>query len=291
LSIAGLLISNFGFLSSYAVDEQNEHFKSSYSKMTVDSENPFTVQTERHLYKPGDDIKIEGIIWSGLIIELGGVNQVTVQILGDKDNVLNTTKTQVNSDGQYDAELTLPDNAGQGAYTMDGKINVSEDVLNSMTLKTQASIQSSSKFVVAKPNPFSINADGKNFIVIMASNSEVSNLQFDEQAKKLTFTVSGETGTNGVTDITIPKSLLNGNMNVMIDGQIMSQDDVIEASDTQDETTLEINYHHSTHIIEVVGTNAVPEFPFSIMVMSVAISLLLVFVSIRQRLLKALYEL
>jgi len=58
----------------------------------------------------------------------------------------------------------------------------------------------------------------------------------------------------------------------MIDGQMISQDNVIETADTQDETTLEINYHHSTHIIDVTGTNAVPEFPISIIVLTVAIA-------------------
>ncbi len=286
ISIAGLLISNFGIISVYAADEQNGQFKSSYSKMAVDSGNSFTVTTEKHLYKPGDDIKIEGSIWSGLITELGGVNQVTVQVSDDKDNVLNNTKTQVNSDGQYDAELILPDIAEQGTYTINAKLNISEDVLSSMTLKTQASVQSSSKFVVAKPTLFSINADGKNFNLMIASSSKISDLQFNVQAKKISFTVSGETGTDGITDIIIPKTLLSDVVSVMIDGQSTSQSDVIETGNIQNETALEINYHQSTHTIEVVGTNAVPEFPTSVMVLVVATASILAVSSINKNHLK-----
>jgi len=57
----------------------------------------------------------------------------------------------------------------------------------------------------------------------------------------------------------------------MIDGQVMSQNDVIETADTQDDTTLEINYHHSSHVIDVVGTNAAPEFPVSTVIITVAV--------------------
>lgn len=284
LLITALFLFNFGFVSVFADNEQTKQFKSSYSKMSMDSENSLTIQVQKHLYKPGDGIKIEGSIWSGLIAELGGVNLVTVQVLDGKDGIVGNVKAQVTSDGQYDTEFTLPVSAENGTYSINAKIQVGNSVLNSLTLKTQGSLQSSTKFVVANPNTFSINAEGKNFDVTIASNSEVSNLQFNEQAKKLTFTVAGETGTKGVADIIIPKSLLSGGMSVMIDGHMMSQNDVIETADTQDGTTLEINYNHSTHTIEVTGTNAVPEFPNSIMVMSVVISILVIFVLSRQRL-------
>ncbi|HMK32610.1 MAG TPA: MG2 domain-containing protein [Nitrosopumilaceae archaeon] len=286
LLVLGFFFFNFGFISAFADNEQTGQFKSSYSKLSIDSENPFTMQTQKHLYKPGDGIKIEGSIWSGLITELGGVNLVTVQVLDSKDSVVGNTKAQVTIDGQYSTEFTLPASAENGTYTINAKIEVSDSVLSSLTLKTQGSLQSSTKFVVANSNTFSIKSEGKNFDVTIASNSQVSNLQFNEQAKNLTFIVSGETGTKGVTDIIIPKSLLSGDMNVMIDGHMISQNDVIETADTQDGTTLEINYNHSTHTIEVTGTNAVPEFPTSIMTMFVAISMFVIFVSSRRHILK-----
>jgi len=280
LFITALFLFNSGFVSVFADNGQTEQFKSFYSKMSMDSENSFTIQTQKHLYKPGDGIKIEGSIWSGLIAQLGGVNQVTAQVLDSKDSVVGNAKAQVTSDGQYDTEFTLPASAENGTYTINTKIEVSDSVINSLTLKTQGSLQSSTNFVVANPNTFSIKAEGNNFDVTIASNSVVSNLQFNEQAKKLTFTVSGETGTKGVADITIPKSLLGGGMNVMIDGHMMSQDDVIETADTQDGITLEINYNHSTHTIEVTGTNAVPEFgPLASIILVTAILLIIAFSS------------
>ncbi|HEV2193716.1 MAG TPA: MG2 domain-containing protein [Nitrosopumilaceae archaeon] len=245
---------------SNAQAQYHENYKSSYEKISANSENSFTVETDKHLYKPGDNIKIEGSIWSGLITELGGANLISIQVLDNNGTIVNDGKIQVNGNGQYNTQFTLSDNARNGAYTINAKIDVSANLVGSLTLKTQGNLQSSAKFVVVSPNAFAVKAEGKDFDVKLASNSNVSNLQFDEQGKKISFTVSGETGTKGTTDITIPKSLLSGNISVMIDGQVMSQADVIETADTQDETTLEINYHHSTHTIEIVGTNAVPEF-------------------------------
>jgi predicted secreted protein with PEFG-CTERM motif len=240
--------------------EYHENYKSSYNKMSTDSENSFIIETDKHLYKPGDDVKIEGSVWSGLVTELGGVNLISIQVLDNNGTIVNDGKAQVSGDGQYSTDFTLPDNARTGTYAINAKIDVSADLIGSLTLKAQANLQSSTNFVVVSPNTFAVKVEGKDFDVKLASNSNVTNLQFDEQAKKISFTVSGETGTKGTTDITIPKLLLSGNISVMIDGQVMSQADVIETANTQDETTFEINYHHSTHTIEIVGTNAIPEF-------------------------------
>lgn len=105
----------------------------------------------------------------------------------------------------------------------------------------------------------------------------MANLQYlTKSQKKVSFTVEGETGTKGVTQITIPKAVLSGQLTVFVDGTRLESDsdDVIVTSDTESETTLEISYHHSTHTIDVVGTQAVPEFPVSMLVMAIAVGLM-----------------
>src|SRR5574337_1153389 len=225
------------------------------------SDEEFTVQSQKHLYKPGDDVTIQGSIWSDLMTSLGNVNTVSIQVKDNVGNVVYDGKGQVGANGDYTTQFQLPSDAKNGAYTVDVSADVSSDVLGSLALKTKAALDSSTKFVVVSLNTMSVKSEGHDFDVQVASNStSVINLNFDEKNKQLSFTVQGDTGTKGVTEITIPKSLLSGDLTVMIDGQAMAQSDVVETASTDTATTLELNYHHSTHQIDIVGTNAVPEF-------------------------------
>ena len=241
--------------------ESHGHYKNTYEKISANSDDEFTVQSQKHLYKPGDNVTIQGSLWSDLMTSLGNVNTISIHVKDNDGNVVYDGKEQMDASGDYAIQFQLPSDAKKGAYTVDVNADVSADVLGSLALKTKAALDSSTKFVVVSPNSMSVKAEGHDFDVQVASNStSVSNLNFDEQNKKLSFTVQGDTGTKGVTEITIPKSLLSGDLTVMIDGQAMAQSDVVETASTDTETTLELNYHHSTHQIDIVGTNAVPEF-------------------------------
>src|SRR5262245_6305955 len=87
------------------------------------------------------------------------------------------------------------------------------------------------------------------------------------------FHVEGKTCTRGVTQVTVPKAMLSGEMTVMIDGRAVSSDsnDVIVTSNTSAETTFEINYAHSEHEMAVTETNVAPEFPLASVVMAGAV--------------------
>lgn len=273
--------------NSHASSNESEphgHYKNNYEKISANSDDEFTVQPQKHLYKPGDNVTIQGSIWSDLMTSLGNVNTVSIKVKDNDGNVVYDGKGQVDASGDYTAQFQLPSDAKKGAYTVDVNADVSADVLGSLTLKTKAALDSSTKFVVVSPNSMSVKAEGHDFDVQVASNSTtVSNLNFDEQNKKLSFTVQGDTGTKGVTEITIPKSLLSGDLTVMIDGQAMAQSDVVETASTDTETTLELNYHHSTHQIDIVGTNAVPEFSSVASLVLVASVLAVVVLSSRVR--------
>ncbi|MEO9277107.1 MAG: MG2 domain-containing protein [Nitrososphaera sp.] len=271
-------------VESHGEAESHGHYAMSYEKMSASSDDTITIQTERHLYKPGDQVTIEGSFWSNLVSTVGGINTVSVQVTDNNGTVVYTGKGQVNAEGDYSASFQLPSDAKNGAYKVDIKADVNSDVLNSLPIKMQAGIDSSTKFVVISPNAWAVKAEGKDFQVNIASNSSVTNLHFDGQNKKLSFTVQGETGTKGVTQVTIPKSMLSGDLTVMIDGQAMAQSDVVETADTSDSTTLELNYHHSTHTIDIVGTNSVPEFPLASIILVAGISSLILVYNIKPKL-------
>ncbi len=253
--------------------------KSSYQKMTLDSKNSFVIDAKQHLYNPGDKVQLEGSIWSSLISQIGGVDSVKIQVVDNKGAIVYDDDVKVSNDGTYSASFVLPADSQKGAYTIKSNIDVSADLVDTLTIDAKSNLQTSSKFVVANGVAFVVTEEGKSFDVNIASNSKIDNFEFKKDQKKVTFTVDGESGTQGVTKITVPKAMLSGEMSVMIDGKIASSDDVIVTTDTEEDTTLAINYHHSMHIIDITGTNVVPEFPQSLIIVLVAGSIVAVIFS------------
>jgi hypothetical protein len=250
-------------------------YKPSYLKERADERMPFTAHTEKHLYKPGDQVRVEGSIWSSLIDDIGG--DVTIVMLNVTDNKGNATvdqeEVEVDGNGGFSATFALPEDAELGSYSLDAMIEVEASVLDTLSANIKSKLDTSARFEVVSSNAFAVNAEGKDFEVEVASNSTVDNFAFSQAEKKVSFRVEGETGTRGVAQVTLPKELLSGQLMVSVDGRAVAEDsnDVIVTSDTATEMTLEINYPHSEHTIEITGTSVVPEFPITFLVMAAAL--------------------
>jgi len=248
-------------------------YKAAYPKEKADEKRPFMLQTDRHLYKAGEEVKIEGSILPSFITQIGGtVTSVKLNVTDNKGNTIVDQKEAQANEGEFMTAFSLPQNAQQGAYSIDASIDVKADVLASLQAN-KSKLETSTKFVVVSPNAFAVKAEGKDFSVDISSNSTVKLFDFKQQDKKISFHVEGQTGTQGITQITIPKALLGGQITVSIDGKVVppQSSDVVTVADTEQETTLEINYHHSEHTIEVTGTTVVPEFPISFLVLAAAL--------------------
>jgi hypothetical protein len=234
----------------------------------------FNVKSEYHIYKPGDTVRIEGSM-SSQVKDETKAEAVRISIIDAKGGTAASQQASVDSSGHYSALIMLPADAEQGKYTADSKIQVSASALGLLSADVTAKLESSTQFMVGSTNSFDVQAqDGQKFKVEITSNSNVSNVRLDEEAKNVSFTVEGETGTAGVADVTVPKAMLSGDMTVMIDGQAIAaaSNSVIVRSQTSTDTTLEVNYHHSRHTVQVAGTNVVPEFPLSALVMTAAVA-------------------
>ena len=99
---------------------------------------------------------------------------------------------------------------------------------------------------------------GENVELNVMSNSTISNFRLEEQQKRLSFTVDGQTGTQGSTEIPIGK-VLEGPYTVAIDGQATTAFEV--ANEGSADAVMTISYTHSEHDVDITGTNVVPEFP------------------------------
>ena len=251
-------------------------YKTSYPKVSADaasdSGSSVTVQSEHHLYKPGDTVMITGSVSEEARQEAES-DDVTVRLMDAQGMVVADEQATVNNNGEYSASIQLPADA-EGEYSIGSKLEVAASLLGLLDAEIVAQLESSATFVVASSASFTIESEeGEEFEVEIASNSTIRNVEMRQEEKTVAFTVDGETGTKGVTQVTIPKAMLSGEMVVMIDGRAVTSEsnDVIVTSDTSVETTFEINYSHSEHEVAVTGTNVTPEFPMTALVMAVAV--------------------
>jgi parallel beta-helix repeat protein len=95
--------------------------------------------------------------------------------------------------------------------------------------------------------------------VNIVSNSTVSGFRFNPQDGLVWFDVEGETGTTGFCRVTIPKGLLDAEN----DWTVLADDNQITPTTSEDEdnTYLYITYNNSAKTVEIIGTDAIPEFP------------------------------
>jgi hypothetical protein len=252
-------------------DSDRKLYKPTHPKIKPDSKESFTVFTEKHLYKLGENVTLAGSVWTSLLSELGDqANHIMIKVKDNKRVVVVSEEAEIDNNGEYFATFILPSNANLGAYTVQAAIQIDAKLLQTLEPSVRAKLYTSAKFVVVKPVEFIAKVEDKEYSVLIASNSTtVKEFAFVEEQSMISFKVKGDIGTRGVTQVTLPKDLLGEEVLVSIDGLVIPEDsnDVIVTSDTPNEMTLEISYHHSEHTIQLHGRIIVPPSPESSTVM------------------------
>ena len=95
--------------------------------------------------------------------------------------------------------------------------------------------------------------------VYIVSNSTVSNFSFNSDGARVSFKIEGEPETMGFCNVTIPKNLLyaENTWTVLVDGISVTP----TVNEKENYTNLHFTYRHSTKTVEIIGTDAIPEFP------------------------------
>ncbi|MEO9320448.1 MAG: hypothetical protein ABI361_07225 [Nitrososphaera sp.] len=101
--------------------------------------------------------------------------------------------------------------------------------------------------------------NGTYTVALRTSSANLTDFAFDEGRKQISFRVSGEHGTSGSTTVLL-SSVLRDNLSVTIDGE-PTKNYTVEHYDDTNETSITVNYMHSTHSIVITGEQVVPEFP------------------------------
>jgi outer membrane protein assembly factor BamB len=111
-------------------------------------------------------------------------------------------------------------------------------------------------------NNYEVTAGDQSFDVPIVSNSTISNFNTTalETEKKISFGVAGINETTGMCNITIPNDMLDGELNVTIDGGQPLYSAAPLNNGTH--TSLYFTYNNTLpHVVEITGTTVIPEFP------------------------------
>lgn len=107
-------------------------------------------------------------------------------------------------------------------------------------------------------NSFSIFWENEAFPASLVSNTTVSAFTFDQTGKKITFNVIGPANTTGYFNLSIPTRLLSDPWKILLDGADATSRAVIVENQTH--ITIYLSYNHSSHNVQIIGTNVIPEY-------------------------------
>jgi parallel beta-helix repeat protein len=98
-----------------------------------------------------------------------------------------------------------------------------------------------------------------SYNVDVISNSTVSDFSFNPESALIRFNIDGKIGTTGFCRVTIPKGLLDAEYywTILVDDTPL----IPLLKEDADNTYLYFTYRHGIKTVEVIGTDAIPEFP------------------------------
>lgn len=103
--------------------------------------------------------------------------------------------------------------------------------------------------------------DSKDYPVTVDSDSTILGFDFNQTERQLSLNVTGKTGTSGSCDVVVPGNLLWGTFSLRMDGYALVEGDDYSQTYNGTHYTFHISYIHSTHTIEIIGSEGIPEFP------------------------------
>ena len=124
--------------------------------------------------------------------------------------------------------------------------------------------------------PQLVRVGGEEIQLIVQSSSTITDFEFDEADKNVSFKV---TGTGAGSTVVHIGSVLKGPYGVSVDGEMNSSYESVVSEDGIE--SIKISHDQSTHDITISGTSVVPEFSIPAIVM--ALTLIAVIAGIRLR--------
>ena len=214
-------------------------------------------ETDKKSYVRGENVRFSGIL-QGKDVASGAT--VTVVIADPNGKFVLVTQTSPDKTGSFQTMIDT-----QSRFLVNGTYHAtaytsSED--QSMSTSFDFSIGSNSGQVTLSPSSIitrqQITLSGNNIFLGVTSSSKISDFIFVEANKQISFKVTGNNGTSGVTIIPVGQ-VMQGPYMVTLDEKDWQDFEIYKDKVTGDDF-MRIRYHHSTHEITITGTAVVPEF-------------------------------
>ena len=235
-------------------------------------------ETDKSSYTSGEQIVFSGIVQNK---DIAADAIITIVINDPNGKFVLITQVKPDKAGSFGAIIK-----DDSKFKTDGMYHATAYTsTEDQGMSTSFNLKAGSKVTLSAPSIIKrhdITVGGKQMFLDIQSSSTLGGVVFDEENKKLSFQVTGATGTNGVTVIPVGE-VLKGPYVVTFDGNYW-QDFETYDDKTSGDTMMRIHYSHSTHEITVTGTEVVPEFSFfASLVLAVSIASLVLFGAVKRK--------
>ncbi len=225
-----------------------DYFQISNENIPISSPTPTpTPSLPPNALEPTLDISCKSTTsYSGFKVQIeGNLHNASIPLI-DQPVLLSYSVTG----GNTWQELTLTHTVSDGSYFAEWRPSVTGDYLIKAVFNGNDEYPQTTSVVnlavtsYAEQNTFSVS-----------SNSTITNLFFNSTSKELCFSVTGDSGTHGYSDVYIAKSLIadSSDINVLLDGFAIDK----TVTSSSDSWLLHFTYSHSTHdvVIDLGGTS------------------------------------
>ena len=118
------------------------NYNSTYKLDVADVTRPVAVDSEHHLYHPGETVEVRGSVWSEVIDRVESLNVIKVEIKDGGGDVVAMSDANLDREtGAYTTSLKLPDNISGGTYSVESRVELEADALGIVEAVTSASLQ------------------------------------------------------------------------------------------------------------------------------------------------------
>jgi len=107
---------------------------------------------------------------------------------------------------------------------------------------------------------FNVTVGDTDYVVETCSSSSVSDFSFNQDLRRLRFTVDGTSETSGLCNVSVPAELMSGPFSLYMDDEPLFESVNYTRIFNGTHNLFSVTYTHSSHIIELFSTEVVPDF-------------------------------